>query len=135
MTERTFAIIKPDAVKAGNADKIIEMIKGNGFTILDQRQEQLTREKAEEFYDIHNQQPWFSELIDFITSGPVVLLALEKENAIQAWRDLMGATDPAKADEGTIRALYGTNIGENATHGSDAPATAVREIGLMFSNI
>ncbi len=135
MTERTFAIIKPDAVKAGNADKIIEMIKGNGFTILDQRQEQLTREKAEEFYDIHNQQPWFSELIDFITSGPVVLLALQKENAIQAWRDLMGATDPAKADEGTIRALYGTNIGENATHGSDAPATAVREIGLMFPEL
>lgn len=133
--ERTFAIIKPDAVKAGNTDKIIEMIKGNGFTIIAQREEQLSRDKAEKFYDIHAHQPWFGELIDFITSGPVVLMVLEKENAIQAWRDLMGATDPAKADEGTIRALFGTNIGENATHGSDAPATAVREIGLMFPEL
>lgn len=133
--ERTFALIKPDAVKAGNADKIIEMIKDNGFTIVAKREEQLSRDKAEQFYDIHSSQPWFSELIDFITSDPVVLMVLEKENAIKAWRDLMGATDPAKAEAGTIRALFGTNIGENATHGSDAPETAVQEISLMFPGI
>ncbi len=129
---QTFAIIKPDAVKAGNASKIIEMIKENGFTILAEREEHLSRDKAEQFYDIHSSQPWFGELIDFITSGPVVLMILEKENAIQAWRDLMGATDPTKAEQGTVRALFGTNIGENATHGSDAPETAAKEIGLMF---
>jgi nucleoside-diphosphate kinase len=135
MVEYTFAMIKPDAVKAGHADEIIQMIKDNGFEIVQQRKEQLSCQQAEKFYDIHSHQPWFSELIDFITSGPVVLLALKKENAIQAWRDLMGATDPAKAQKGTIREKFGTNIGENATHGSDAPETAAREIDLMFPNI
>lgn len=133
MIERTFALIKPDAVKAKNAGEIIAMIEKNGFEILRLVKGQLTPEMAQLFYDVHKDKPFYNELVEFITSGPVIIMALEKENAIQDWRNLMGATDPAKADEGTIRKLYAKSIGQNAVHGSDAPETAARELMLFFA--
>lgn len=132
MAERTFAMIKPDAVKAGKAGNIISMIENNGFTIVNMRKENVSKETAEKFYAVHKEKPFFGELVEFITSGPVVVMMLEKENAIADWRKLMGATDPAKADEGTIRKLYGSNIGNNAVHGSDAPETAQQELAIFF---
>jgi len=95
----------------------------------------MTKEKAEQFYDVHKEKPFFQELVDFISSGPVIVMALEKENAIADWRKLMGATNPEQAEEGTIRKLYGTNIGVNAVHGSDAPETAKIELGLFFPDL
>jgi len=133
--ERTFAMIKPDAVKAGRVDAIISMINDNGFTIVARKEMQFTKELAEAFYAVHKERPFFGELVEFITSGPVVALSLEKEGAIKAWRDLMGATNPAEAAEGTVRKLYGTSIGNNASHGSDAPETAATELGLIFSEL
>lgn len=133
--QRTFAMIKPDAVAAGNSGKIIDLIEKNGFKIVGMYKTILTKPQVETFYAVHNQRPFFGEMVSFITSGPVVLLALEKENAIQAWRDLMGATDPSKADQGTIRKLFGTSIGNNAVHGSDAPETAQQELALFFPNL
>ena len=135
MKERTFAIIKPDAVVAKNAGNIIAIIEKNSFDILRMHKLQLNKDQAEAFYEIHKDKPFFGELVDFISSDPVILMVLEKENSIKAWRDLMGATDPAKAAEGTIRKLYGTNIGSNAAHGSDASETAAFEIGLFFSDL
>jgi nucleoside-diphosphate kinase len=133
--ERTFAIIKPDAVAAGNSGKIIEIIEKNGFKIVGMQKMQLTKEKAQEFYGVHKDRPFFGDLVTFITSGPIVALALEKDGAIKAWRDLMGATDPLKAAEGTIRKQFGVNIGSNATHGSDAPETAKVELALFFPDL
>ena len=135
MVEKTFAMIKPDAVKARNSGKIIDMIEAHGFTIVGMRKTQLTKAQVELFYAVHKERSFFGEMIDFVVSGPVVLLALEKENAIKAWRDLMGATDPLKAEPGTVRKLYGTNIGSNATHGSDAPATARIELAQFFPEL
>ena len=135
MMQRTFAMIKPDAVAAKNAGKIIDIIEKNGFTIIGMEKTKLNKAKAQEFYAVHKERPFFGELVDFIISGPVIILALEKENAVLAWRDLMGATDPNKASEGTIRKLFGTSIGTNATHGSDAPETAATEIALMFPDL
>jgi nucleoside-diphosphate kinase len=135
MKEHTFAMIKPDAVAAKNSGKIISMIEDNGFTILRMQKTQLTKEKAEQFYAVHKTRPFFGELVSFVTSGPVIIMALEKENAIKSWRDLMGATDPAKAEAGTVRKLYGTSIGTNATHGSDAPETAREELALFFPDL
>lgn len=135
MIERTFAMIKPDAVQAHNIGNIINMIERNGFSILDIRMEHINKAKAEQFYAIHKERPFFGELVSFVTSGPVVLLALEKDNAVKAWRDLMGATDPKKADEGTVRKLYGASIGSNAAHGSDATETASFELGLFFPDL
>lgn len=135
MVERTFAMIKPDAVKAKNSGKIIDMIEAHGFTIAGMRKTQLTRAQVELFYAIHKERSFFGEMVDFLVSGPVVLLALEKENAIKAWRDLMGATDPLKAESGTVRKLYGTHIGSNATHGSDAQATARMELAQFFPEL
>lgn len=135
MMETTFAIIKPDAVKAHNTGKIIDMIEKHGFEIVRMQKLQLTPAQAEQFYAVHNQRPFFGELVAFITSGPVVVMALRKENAIKAWRDLMGHTDPAKADEGTIRKLFGANIGSNASHGSDAPETAKMELQQFFPDL
>ncbi len=135
MVERTYAMIKPDAVAAHNAGKIIDLIEKSGFTIVRMEKLQLSRSKAEAFYAVHKDRPFFGELVDFIISGPVVALVLEKENAIGAWRDLMGATDPKKADAGTIRQLFGTNIGVNAAHGSDAAETAAIEMDLMFPGL
>lgn len=133
--EHTFAIIKPDAVQAGHAAAIIALIQDNGFSILGQRKERLSREQAEQFYAIHKERPFFGELVDYMISGPVVLMVLEKDDAVQAWRDLMGATDPAKAAKGTIRKLYGTNIGANATHGSDSAENAHIEIEQFFPEL
>lgn len=134
MIQQTFAMIKPDAVKAKNTGKIIDLIEKNGFDILILQKGQLTEEMGETFYEVHNQKPFFKELVEFVTSGPVVIMALEKENAIADWRKLMGATDPKKADEGTIRKLFGASIGENAVHGSDSEETALQELGLFFGD-
>jgi len=131
--EKTFAMIKPDAVAAKHAGDIISLIEGNGFTIVKMRKEQLSKEKAQQFYAVHKAKPFFNELVDFVTSGPVILMMLEKENAIADWRKLMGATDPVKAEEGTLRKKFGTDIGHNATHGSDAAQTAKEELAIFFS--
>ncbi len=135
MLEKTFAMIKPDAVKAKNSGKIIDIIEKNGFTIVRMEKTQLTKDKAENFYAVHKERPFFGELVSFVTSGPVIIMALEKDNAIKAWRDLMGATDPMKAEAGTIRKQFGTNIGNNASHGSDAPETAKFELSLFFPDL
>ena len=131
--ERTFAIIKPDAVKAKNAGAIIDMIEKNGFEIVRMEKIHLSKDKAEGFYAVHKGKPFFDELVEFMTSGPVIVMALEKENAIKAWRDLMGNTDSKLAAPGTIRNLFGTDKGVNAAHGSDAPETAQQEITYFFS--
>jgi nucleoside-diphosphate kinase len=130
--QKTFAIIKPDAVAAGNAGKILSMIEAAGFRIVAMRKETLTRPIAEGFYAVHTGKGFFAELVEFMTEGPVVLLALERDNAIDKWRELMGSTNPANAAEGTVRKLYGTNIGRNASHGSDAPETAAFELSWFF---
>lgn len=131
--EQTFAIIKPDAVQAGNAGKIISTIEDAGFEILRLQKGQLSKDLAELFYDVHKEKPFFNELVEFISSGPIIIMALQKENAIEEWRNLMGATDPAKAQEGTIRKQFGSSIGQNAVHGSDGQDTARQELGLFFA--
>ena len=133
--QKTLAIIKPDAVKTGNMGHIIARIEQEGFKILAMKMKQLSKEKAEAFYAVHKGKGFFDGLTSFMSSGPVVVLALEKENAIQAWRDLMGATNPANAAEGTLRKLYGASIDHNATHGSDAPETAAEEIKFFYPNL
>lgn len=132
MVQRTLAIVKPDAVAAGNTGNIIGLIEKNGFRILAMRMQRLTRAEAEGFYAVHKGKGFFDELIEFMTEGPVVLMALEREDAVAKWRDVMGATDPAKAAEGTIRRLYGTNIGRNASHGSDSVENAAIELAWFF---
>jgi len=135
MAEKTFAMLKPDVVKAGNIGKVISMIEQNGFNIVRMEKIKIPREKAELFYAVHKEKPFYDELVDFVTSGPVVVMALEKDGAIVAWRELMGATDPAHAAPGTIRQQFGTNIGINAVHGSDAPETAEVELKLFFPEL
>ncbi len=135
MIEKTLAIIKPDAVRAHNSGKIIDLIEQRGFKILRMEKMQLSQKQAEDFYAVHKARPFFGELVSFMTSGPVVVMALEKENAIADWRKLMGDTNPAKADVATIRKLFGTSIGENATHGSDAPETATVEVNFFFKGL
>jgi nucleoside-diphosphate kinase len=130
--ERTFAIIKPDAVERGLAGKILSRIEEAGFTIRAMRMQHLTKREAEGFYAVHRERPFFSGLTDFMSSGRVIVLALEAPDAIRKWRALMGATDPAKADAGTLRKEFGTSIERNATHGSDAPETAAFELGYFF---
>ena len=131
-TERTFAIIKPDAVKAGNAGKILARIEAAGFQVRGMRLQHLSQKEAEGFYAVHKARPFFGELTAFMSSGPCVLLCLEAPDAIKKWRDTMGPTDPAKADPGTLRRDFGTSIGNNATHGSDAADTAAFELGYFF---
>ena len=131
--ERTFSIIKPDATARNLTGAINAMIEKAGLRIVAQRRVRMTREQAETFYAVHRQRPFFGELVDTMTSGPVVVQVLEGENAIAAYRDLMGATDPAKAADGTIRKLHAKSIGENSVHGSDAADTAVKEIAQFFS--
>ena len=133
--ERTFAIIKPDAVQRRLAGKILARIEEAGFTVKAMRLQHLTKRDAEGFYAVHRERPFFASLTAFMSSGPVVVLALEADGAIPKWRSLMGATDPAKADAGTIRRDFGSSIEENATHGSDAPETAAFEIGYFFPGI
>ncbi len=131
--EQTFAMIKPDAVKEKNTGRILTLIEDSGFDILRMHKVMLTKEGAERFYAVHKDKPFFNELIEFVTSGPVLIMVLEKDNAITEWRKLMGATDPAKADEGTIRSLYAESIGKNAVHGSDSKETAQEELSLFFA--
>src|SRR5215472_13373793 len=132
MTERTFAIIKPDAVRARHAGQILARIEEAGFAIRALRLVHLSQQEAEGFYAVHKARPFFGSLTEFMSSGPCVLLALEAPDAIKKWRTLMGATDPAKADAGTLRKQFGTSIEFNATHGSDAPETAAFELGYFF---
>ena len=130
--EQTFAIIKPDAVKRRLAGKILARIEEAGFTVKAMRLKHLSKSEAEGFYAVHRERPFFGELTEFMSSGPCVLLALEAPDAIKKWRATMGATDPGKADAGTLRKDFGTNIERNATHGSDAPETAAFELGYFF---
>lgn len=131
--ERTFAIIKPDAVKAGQQGEILSRIQKAGFTVVALKSMRLTKEEAGGFYAVHKERPFFGELTDFMSSGKIIALVLEAENAISKWRDTMGATDPKKAAPGTIRHDLGTSIGNNCSHGSDAPETAAFEIGYFFA--
>jgi nucleoside-diphosphate kinase len=130
--ERTFAIVKPDAVRRGLSGDILKRIEASGLTIVALRKIHLARADAEKFYDVHKARPFFRGLCDYMTSGPVVIAVLQGENAISKWRQLMGATDPKKADAGTIRKDFGIDVEQNATHGSDAPATAAEEIAFFF---
>jgi nucleoside-diphosphate kinase len=130
--ERTFAIIKPDAVKARHAGRILQRIEEAGFRVVALRLQHLTKADAEGFYAVHRARPFFGSLTDFMSSGPCILLALEAPEAVRKWRTLMGATDPAKADAGTLRKDFGQSIEFNATHGSDAPETAAFELGYFF---
>ena len=131
--ERTFAIIKPDAVERNLIGKILERIESNGFKIAGMKKTQLSQNEAKGFYYVHKERPFFDSLTEFMCSGPVVLLVLEKENAITAWRDLMGATNPEDAKEGTIRKDFALSIEKNSTHGSDSSENAAYELSYFFS--
>ena len=133
--ERTFAIIKPDAFAAGYAGRILARIYAEGFKVVGLKKLYMSKVEAEGFYAVHSERPFFGELTDFMSSAPCVVLALEAEGAILKWRDLMGATNPADAAEGTLRKEFGASIGENATHGSDAPETAAFELGYFFNGL
>ncbi len=131
--ERTFAIIKPDAVANNHAGDILAIIEKNGFRVLGLKMLRMRKEQAEGFYGVHREKGFFKDLVAFMTEGPVVVLALEREDAIKKWREVMGATNPANAAEGTIRKMYAANIERNSVHGSDAPETAAVEIPFFFS--
>lgn len=131
--ERTFSILKPDATKRNITGAINAMIEHAGLRIVAQKRIRMTREQAETFYAVHCERPFFGELVEFMTSGPVVVQVLEGENAIAKYREVMGATDPAKAAPGTIRKVHARSVGENSVHGSDAADTAVTEIAQFFS--
>lgn len=133
--ERTFAIIKPDAVERNITGKVLDKIEGAGFKIVGMKKIHLTKNEAEGFYYVHKERPFFSDLCNFMSRNPVVVLALEKENAIAAWRELMGATNPANAEAGTIRKDFGVSIEENTVHGSDSPESAAFEIPYFFSQL
>ena len=135
MSTQTFGIIKPDAVRAGHTGSIIQRILDNGFKIRGLKLIHLSQTEAEGFYEVHRERPFFGGLTEFMSSAPCVVMALEKEGAVKAWRDLMGATDPAKADEGTLRKEFGGSLGENAVHGSDSDENAAIEIGYFFSKL
>ena len=131
----TFGIVKPDAVRAGKTGAVLQRVLDAGFRLRAMKLIHMTTREAEGFYDVHRERPFFGELTTFMSSGPCVVLALEKEGAVKAWRDLMGATDPAKADEGTLRKEFANSIGENAVHGSDSEENARIEIGYFFSQL
>ncbi|HEY3579485.1 MAG TPA: nucleoside-diphosphate kinase [Pyrinomonadaceae bacterium] len=135
MTNLTFGIVKPDAVKAGHTGSIIQRILDSGFKIRGLKLIHMTRAQAEGFYAVHSERPFFSGLTEFMSSGPCVVMALEKESAVKSWRDLMGATDPGKADAGTLRKDFGGSVGENAVHGSDSDENAAIEISYFFSRL
>jgi nucleoside-diphosphate kinase len=134
MTNRTFSILKPDATRRNITGKVNAVIEGAGLRIVGQRRIQMTRAQAEKFYEIHKERPFFGELVDFMTSGPVVVQVLEGENAVQRYRDIMGATNPANAAEGTIRKLFSESVGENTVHGSDSDENAKIEIAQFFKD-
>ena len=131
--ERTFSIVKPDAVAARQAGEILAMIEKAGFRILALRMTRLTEQQAKEFYAVHCEKPFFAGLVKFMTEGPIIVMALEREDAIRKWREVMGATNPANAAEGTIRKRFATSIERNCVHGSDAPETAETELRFFFS--
>lgn len=133
--EKTFAIIKPHAVAAKHTGEIITLIEKNGFDVIAMEKVHLTKKQAEIFYAIHKEKPFFGALVSNVTSGPAIVLVLQKDNATKAWRDFMGATDPEKAAKGTIRKLFGESIDLNATHGSDSPENAKLEIKQFFPTI
>ena len=133
--ERTFSIIKPDAVAAGNAGKILAMLEEAGFKILALRMTRLSRPQAEGFYAVHRERPFFPSLVKFMTEGPIIVMALEREHAIAKLREVIGATNPANAAEGTIRKLFAKSIERNCMHGSDAPETAEVELRYFFSTL
>jgi nucleoside-diphosphate kinase len=135
MNNLTFGIVKPDAVRAGHTGKIIQRIIDKGFRVRGLKLIHMTRKEAEGFYAVHRERPFFAGLTEFMSSAPCVVMALEKENAVKAWRDLMGATDPAKADDGTLRMEFGGSVGENAVHGSDSDENAAIEISYFFSQL
>jgi nucleoside-diphosphate kinase len=133
MSNRTFTMIKPDAMKNGHAGAIIDKIIKAGFQIKALKMTKLSAEKAGEFYAVHKERPFYGELVEFMSSGPIIAAILEKDNAVAEFRKLIGATDPSKADEGTIRKLFATSVGENAVHGSDSDENARIEGSFMFS--
>ena len=133
MKNRTLAIIKPDAVSKNNVGHIVKMINEAGFKILGLKMVRMSKQSAEGFYEIHKERPFFGELVEFMTSGPCVPIALEKENAVEDYRKLIGATNPAEANEGTIRKLFAESLGKNAVHGSDSDENAAKEIAHFFS--
>jgi nucleoside-diphosphate kinase len=132
-TECTFSIIKPDAVAAGHAGAILAAVEQAGFKVLAMRMTRLTQAQAQGFYAVHREKPFFAGLVKFMTEGPLIVLALERENAIAKWRETMGATNPANAAEGTIRKRFAANVERNCVHGSDAPETAETELRFFFS--
>ena len=131
--EQTFAIIKPDAVASGHTGQIISMIEKAGFRIRGIKMLRISKQQAEGFYEVHRDKPFFTGLVTFMTEGPVIVMVLQRESAIKHWRELMGATNPEKAAEGTIRKKFAKNIERNAVHGSDAPETAAVEISFFFN--
>lgn len=135
MSNLTFGIVKPDAVRAGYTGSIIQRILDNGFKIRGLKLIHMSQTQAEGFYAVHRERPFFGGLTEFMSSAPCVVMALEKEGAVKSWRDLMGATDPAKADEGTLRKEFGGSLGENAVHGSDSDENAAIEIAYFFSQL
>lgn len=135
MSNRTFTMIKPDAMKNGHAGAIIDRILKEGFKIIALKQTRLSSDKAGEFYAVHKERPFYGELVDFMSSGPIIAAILEKENAVSAFRTLIGATDPAKAEANTIRKLYAASVGENAVHGSDSDENAKIEGDFFFSGL
>ena len=135
MSNLTFGIIKPDAVRANHTGSIIQKILDNGFGIRGLKLIHMTMPQAQGFYAVHRERPFFAGLTEFMSSGPCVVMALEKEGAVKAWRDLMGATDPAKAEPGTLRKEFGGSLGENAVHGSDSDENAAIEVSYFFSRL
>lgn len=135
MTNRTFTMIKPDAVKAGNIGNILQMINAAGFNIIAMKYLKISKQQAEKFYEIHAARPFYGELTDFMSSGPIVAAILEKDNAVADFRKLIGATNPAQAEEGTIRKKYAASVGENAVHGSDSDENAHIEGNFFFSGL
>lgn len=135
MSNRTFTMVKPDATQKGYTGAIIDMIVKAGFSIKAMKWTKLSKEQAGAFYAVHKERPFYGELVDFMSSGPIVAAILEKENAVADFRKLIGATDPAKADEGTIRKLFAASVGENAVHGSDSDENAAIEGGFFFSGL
>ena len=133
MKTRTLAIIKPDAVASGYSGKIIDRVTKEGFTILSLKQMEMSLAQAEGFYEIHQGKPFYKELTHFMISGPCIVLALEKDDAVNEWRRIIGATNPIEAEEGTIRKLYAKNLGQNAVHGSDSDNNGKKEVSYFFS--
>jgi nucleoside-diphosphate kinase len=133
--QRTFSIVKPDAVASGKAGKILALLEDNGFRIVALRMVKLSQSQAEGFYAVHKERPFYGSLVKFMTEGPVIVLALEREDAVKKLREVMGATNPANAAEGTVRKLFAESIERNAIHGSDAPETAAQELRFFFSTV